>query len=341
MLADIMNEQAKSDDVGLFVINNLLDEALLGRISSRVAISRIGRRPGSISIIPLFILNRELSRFKPDIIHCHDDNAIRLIRPGLRRKAVLTVHRVGAPPTNLTKFKRLYAISHSVEDDVRLRARLMSSVVYNGIRVGDVISKKHLDKPDHQFSVVQVGRLDHRVKGQHTAIEAIKILKERFNIEGLKLDFIGEGPSEGYLRDFVKRNDLEKEVGFLGLRDRKYIYSHLRDYELVIQPSSEEAFGLTVVEAMAAKIPVLVSNVDGPGEITKHGKIAYMFEKDNPKDLAAKIALVFDTYGSEEMAEKIDEAFESVKNEYDILKTAQAYLSEYTKLVSDSRRIGT
>ena len=53
--------------------------------------------------------------------------------------------------------------------------------------------------------------------------------------------------------------NLEKHVRFLGNQSREYVYSHLKDYDLFVQPSRFEGFGLTVAEAMAACVPVLVT----------------------------------------------------------------------------------
>src|SRR5690606_31369506 len=143
-------------------------------------------------------------------------------------------------------------------------------------------------KKNNNFRIIQVSRLDAEKKGQHIAIEALKLLMER-NTSNIVLDFIGAGTSYDALKKQVKDNNLESYAHFLGLRDRDYIYKQLKNYDLLIQPSFYEGFGLTIVEAMAAKIPVLVSNIDGPIEIVQNGKYGFFFECGNALELSSKI----------------------------------------------------
>lgn len=54
-------------------------------------------------------------------------------------------------------------------------------------------------------------------------------------------------------------------------KNQEWIYHNLCNFDLFIQPSRFEGFGLTVAEAIAAKVTVLVSNIQGPMEIIDDG----------------------------------------------------------------------
>ncbi len=333
MLVDIVNEQVKQVEIGLFIINKLIAPNLLNKINPEIKIFCIGRTPKSRNIIPILKLNYLLTKFNPDLIHSHSENAIKILMPDLKKRAVLTVHDVGLPIEDFNKYRRLFAISKAVQQDVARRAKLESVVIYNGIQI-DFIKRREDFNKSNIFKIVQVGRLDHQKKGQHLSIEAIKILHKRYNIAKIYLDFIGEGASEQFLKELVKNFSLEKQINFLGLRDREYIYSHLRDYDLFIQPSLYEGFGLTVVEAMVAKIPVLVSNVDGPMEIIRNGELGYYFACGNADNLADRIHFIYNNYGSKPMIEKVENAFNYAINEFDVAKTANRYLEEYKVILN-------
>uniref|UniRef100_UPI00259552E4 glycosyltransferase n=1 Tax=uncultured Fibrobacter sp. TaxID=261512 RepID=UPI00259552E4 len=108
-------------------------------------------------------------------------------------------------------------------------------------------------------------------------------------------------------------------------------------FDLFIQPSRYEGFGLTVAEAMVAKVPVLSSNIEGPVEImsvVKDGAkqlLGYTFESENPEDLARQIA-AFVQQGRHE--ENIEFGRQHVMRNYSIEKTALQYLDEYRKVIA-------
>ena len=58
------------------------------------------------------------------------------------------------------------------------------------------------------------------------------------------------------------------EVHVCIIKPQPYIVEHMADYDLLVQPSRWEGFGLTVAEAMAAKVLVSVSEGQGPAEVT-------------------------------------------------------------------------
>ena len=98
---------------------------------------------------------------------------------------------------------------------------------------------------------------------------------------------------------------------------------------MFVQPSRWEGFGLTVAEAMAAKVPVLVSEGQGSAEVTCGNKFGWTFENGNSNDLAEKIKYLYDNY--DEAMDKANSALNYVQNTYDVSVTARKYLDNYTK----------
>ncbi|SDC44250.1 glycosyltransferase family 4 protein [Niabella drilacis] len=332
MLVDIVQQQSLQHKVSVAVINDEIDESLVAKLPANVQLYRVNRAAGSKSLRSVFKvirLNRMIFRNQYDIVHCHSHPVAGLLWPGLRKKAVLTLHITDIESKHFGKYRKIYAISSAVAQDLKRRTGFNAIVVCNGIDVGSIMRKKAgmVIGGRSPYRIVQIGRLDVEKKGQDVLIEAIYLLKIK-GIQDVYADFIGEGASFDFLRDLVKKRSLDAQISFLGLRDRTYIYTHLKDYDLLVQPSFVEGFGLTIVESMAAKTPVLVSDIEGPMEVIENGKYGSCFEKGNVSDLAEKLEEIIkgDRNRIAAIAEK---ACDHVKELYSIQRTASGYLKEY------------
>ena len=225
----------------------------------------------------------------------------------------------------------LYAISNTVKDYTAKQGFPNVIVVENGIRVSDFQSRESLDSNNNIFHIVQVGRIFTKQKGQEKVLEALEILIKNRAITCFIYHIIGEGPDEHYLKELVKKKNLDKYVIFEGLKSQDYLHQNLKNFDLFVQPSNYEGFGLTVAEAIAAKVPVLVSDIEGPMEIIANGKYGMHFKKGDVVDLADKLETILKGGYDYSM---IDSAYEYVKEHYDVSVTARKYIEEYKKVIS-------
>ena len=325
LLIDIVNEQAKTQNVSIIIINKYYDNELFKGIDNKVKLYLLNRKPGSKNVFKILNLWRLLIKLRPDVIHCHNHTLVQMI--AFRKKCVLTVHDVNIPDNNFRYYKKVFAISNAVKSDIEGRSNIKPVLVYNGIKVDEVKHKENYDFD--KFRIVQVSRLDHLKKGQHIIIETLKILVNKKGFKNICVDFIGEGKSLDYLKRLVKEYQLKEFVNLLGIRGRDYIYEHLRDYSLLIQPSLYEGFGLTIVEAMAAKVPVLVSNIDGPLEVIENGEYGWFYKSEDSTDCADSIIKIIKNYRSNETINKINNAFIYTVRRFDIKETSANYLKYY------------
>jgi len=326
MLVDILNEQIKiGRSVGLLIINDDYNRELIDKIDSRVSIKYIGRIKSSKKIFPILKFNAFILKYKPDVLHIHDHKAIELLL--LRNvKTVLTVHALELDQSNWNKYDVLCAISKAVQNDISTRSGLSSSLVYNGVDLRKIIKKDA--ESEKSGKIVQISRLDHTIKGQDVLIRALSIIKQRCSNINISVDFIGEGVSLDYLQNLTNELGLSDSIRFLGNKSRDYIYTHLHEYDLLVQPSIYEGFGLAVVEGIAACVPVLVSDNDGPMEIIKDGEFGYYFKNSDTEECAAKIEEIINT---KERCELINKAYIHVSKYFDIEKTARNYLNVYAR----------
>lgn len=330
MLVDIANEQKSAgNDVAILVINDLLDPDIVNRIGNNILLFRLNRRNHSKSLIHLFkliyILN---SGFKADVIHSHDPQLGFLLKVTSFVPVLLTIHGPAFDTSQMRYYKKLIAVSSSVKFDVESRSKNICNIIYNGIRISS-IKKRNLIYDHNDFRIILVGRLDHQVKGQDLLIEAAHYLVVKKGLVNIKFFIVGEGNSRKHLEELILNLNLIENVFLLGNMNREWIYENLQSYDLFIQPSRLEGFGLTVAEAMAAKVPVLASDIEGPAEILEYGKHGIMFEKNSYQDLARQIENAIRLYENGEIVKIIESAYNHCLINFNITRTAQEYCAAY------------
>jgi len=327
MLIDIMRQQVLlGHEVSLVVINNIYEQPLIDTIHPDVKVHFVGRPEGSRNPMWIVKYNMMLRMTRPDVVHFHLDGCIGIT---LFKKHIVNVYTVHSPGLILKNYKRLdkvFSISQAVKDDIQKRYGIDSEVVLNGIDFGKIQAHEGEKTLKNPFRIVQVGRIRVSIKGHDILLRAMGMLaREGYDVSA---DFIGETFDRGLLDDLARELGIEGRVNYLGLRSREYITSHLKDYDLLAQPSRYEGFGLTLVEGMGAKIPVLASNIEGPAEVLQHGKYGRLFETESPEDCAAAIKDIIDNYESySELAHK--DAYDYAVNEFSIRTTAKKYIKAY------------
>lgn len=134
-------------------------------------------------------------------------------------------------------------------------------------------------------------------KGQDTAIEALRLLRE----EGIDAHLLLIGSAkfvdratrfdnEGYvarLRELVVQAGLEDRVSWLG--EREDVPELMRALDVLLLPSWEEPFGRALIEAMAMRVPVLATSVGGPAEIVEDGREGFLLPPRKPQAWAQAI----------------------------------------------------
>jgi len=335
MLVNISHFQAeRGHDVHIVVINDIFDESILRQIDPVVKLHKIGRKRGSRNPWPVIKMNLCLIGIKPDVIHLHSASISRYVFfPGLKSKLCNTLHAMCNPDNtkNISKSGPIFAISGIVKKDINKKLGLKATIVRNGINPYNILQKRTKDIDSVGFKIVQVARLLHETKGQDILIKATKIVISKGHC--VELTLIGEGPSMDYLKQLASDLGISKQVIFLGNKPQEYVFSHLADFDLLVQPSRFEGFGLTVAEAMAARLPVLVSDNDGPMEIIDYGKYGTYFRCEDTEDCADKIVSIMNDYPTSDYLDKVRDY---ALTKFNVKGTANKYLTLYESLIIGS-----
>lgn len=134
-------------------------------------------------------------------------------------------------------------------------------------------------------------------KGQDTAIEALRILRDRGVDAHLLLigsaKFVAASTrfdNKAYVESLkarVAEARLESRVSWLGERDD--VRELISALDVLLLPSREEPFGRAVIEAMALRVPVVATDVGGPREILTDGVGGFLVDPEDPAAWAEAI----------------------------------------------------
>ena len=164
-------------------------------------------------------------------------------------------------------------------------------VIYHGISNE---LRNHMEKSDSLPTFLFVGRLIHD-KGLHVALHALRIVIDQLQDESITLDIVGTGDWNytAHLKDEITKLRLGENIRFLGFLPRQDVVSLYSRYTALIFPSLwEEPFGITIIEAMAAGIPVIASDLGGPAEIITNERTGLLFPAGNARMLANNMCTV-------------------------------------------------
>lgn len=223
-------------------------------------------------------------------------------------------------------------ISPTVEDEFIKLGLDKSKFTYipNGINVAEnkVIKSQHDTK-----SFIFVGRLIEQ-KGLSYLLEAFSdLLKTK---QAVHLNIIGDGPDKYDLKRLCHLLGIEKYVTFHGLLNNEDIPAYLATQDIFILPSLYEGFPISMLEAMAACLPVIVTKSGGP---------EYFVDNDvglvcRPKDTASLRAAMLDMLarGDAELLQMGRRAREKVISRYNIRDVAAQYLQLFKKCLKSHHK---
>jgi phosphatidyl-myo-inositol alpha-mannosyltransferase len=158
------------------------------------------------------------------------------------------------------KFDTVVSVSTPAATFARKKFKVKSLVVPNAVPVAHFQAGKKIRKYDNgKLNIVYLGRLVER-KGCMHLLEAIELLHEQNLLHTVRVLIGGKGPQEAKLKKFIDDRRLGKTVTFLGYVTEEDKPNLLASADIAVMPSTGgEAFGIILVEAMAAGADVVIA----------------------------------------------------------------------------------
>jgi glycosyltransferase involved in cell wall biosynthesis len=213
----------------------------------------------------------------PVVLQLHE-----LPSPGRKRDVAL---RWAARVTDL-----LIGVSEPVTELLRRRAgRTPVTTIRNGVPLPDPVSE-----PSSPFTVGTIGYVSH-TKGTDVFLEAARrtaLLRPRICFEHVgPFGIFGEDEFERDISDLCRSVALRDVVSMIGYARG---VDALRRWKIFVLPSRREGFPITVLEAMAAGLPVIAADVGGVSEQIVHLESGILVPPDDPEAIARWIVRLHD-----------------------------------------------
>ena len=290
-----------------------------------------------------------MRRFRPDVVHTHQIGALLYAGPAARRAGVPVVVHTEHGKHYASRWRtrvlgrwaagyadRFFCVSADIRREVirhRIVAASKAVVAPNGVDVarfaardGRAALRAELGFSPDAFVVGTVGRLA-EVKRQDVLLDAFARLSTQH--PNARLLLVGDGPLRGDLEARSATLGVSGLVTFAGYQDRPdRFYAVMDAFALT---SRSEGMPLSVLEAWAAGLPVVVSRVGGLPELVTEGQTGLLFPAGDVAACAAALGRV----ASAGVAAALGAAGQDVvRHRFDVRVMADAYQQSYRELLT-------
>ena len=288
-------------------------------------------------------MRKMLEAYGADVVHTHLGACVYCstwaMRPG--RRMLHTLHNI--PEKELGSVKKLlmrvlYHSGHAVPVAISRMNRDLTASFYDlpadrvEMVVNPVDTSLYTDKQSKPWSerawdFLHIARFS-EAKNHRGLVDAVAALvaKDKGRFGGVRIALVGAGPLEPEIRERVSCLGLDKNIEFLGLRDD--VPELLHNSRCFILPSIYEGLPMSILEAMAAALPVLATAVGGVPDIVEDGVTGVLVKPGDSNALAEAMGELLE---SPEHMQSLATAGKAVASQYDCSIVAAAYSELYEK----------
>jgi glycosyltransferase involved in cell wall biosynthesis len=303
-------------------------------------------------------LKSDLSAYQVKILHSHTPRttiqgwrAVSTFPYHLRPKHVTTKHlltrvkdrRWGMIYT-LADYLSLYLPDHLIPVSQTMYKQIISlpampwrkvTAIPNGIPIGEYANNPFRSDARRELNIAKesivfgfAGRLD-QVKRIDLLLIAFQ--QATHHIPDARLLILGEGQLKNELQVMANQLGIATSVIWAGFR--KDIPRMLAAMDIYIQPSDNEGLSLSILEAMAARRPIIATQVGAANEVLAHKKTGWLIPPGSSHELCD--AMVYLVNHKETLEIMVEAAYDHVRDHYSTDSMATAYKNVYAKLLQE------
>lgn len=334
-------------EVGIFSLNktefkwmaNEPNVKVLFELKERHVANGISSKITYFSYIPK--LKKVISEFKPDVVHAHYASSYGLLGSLCKFHPFV----LSAWGTDVMKFPQESFMNKKI---IRFNLKCADAVC----ATSETINKCIQDIYPRTVHVIPFGIDFDTFKPngapknkEYFVVGAIKSLEKVYNIDVLvkafaglhsrhsntRLLIVGDGTERENLQQLVKQLNISDSVEFTGRVPSKETPNYFNKLNCLVNISQYESFGVSVVEAMACKVPVVVSDTGGLKEIVNNGDMGICVEPGNVEQTSLAVEKIMLDKKFAENA--IDKAYLSVKERFSWDNNLTEQIKVYNSLV--------
>lgn len=205
-------------------------------------------------------------------------------------------------------------------------------IIHDGISLETFTHNTCREKENKSIAVGLIGRIVEGKGHENFILAAKRIIDNGFDVS---FKIIGEAKGESdeyYLRikKLLENLNLENKIILAGWSSN--IIEQYNNLDILVQPATfPEGFGLTIVEAMALKKPVIATNIGGPLDIIEDNITGFLIDPNNVEALSEKITFLIE---NPDIARKMgEEGRKRVEEHFDIKDTVKRIEEVYEEVL--------
>lgn len=331
LVTDMAIEMNNQHEVTVFVLGG--EDSFLTERLQEANVTVVKKTKNIRSLKNLQWLQRNMNKY--DVVHSHLSwaqyfvSTAKMIMVSKKVKCFTTEHSTSNRRQESKVFKaiekRMYnqfqgvicindAVFNSMEQwQPSLKERF--TIIQNGINVTKFVNAIPIQKTNN-IRIVMTAAFRHE-KDQDTLIKAMKLLPNNY-----ELLLVGNGDRKEILEQLVAELQLKEKISFLGIRSD--VEKVIKSADVFVLSSHWEGLPLSVIEAMAAGIPIVASEVPGLKETVQ--SVGLLFEHENPQQLAETIKTLI---ADKKLYQKCIDQGKKISSQYDFKNTVKEHIEFY------------
>jgi glycosyltransferase involved in cell wall biosynthesis len=291
-------------------------------------------------------LTKTFKQYQPKAIFIYPFSVLHILVALSARLAsipIIAVHAGNPPPQNssqrykwrfLVQASRWLGVSiHCCSQTVHKQFQSFGQLprgsfpIPNGCNVENIAQRANQTRQQRLtselFIIGMVSRLN-AIKDHDTLIRAFAIVQKQFPNTALWI--VGDGDKKVHLENLARELDIEHQVVFLG--GRSDVPELLGQMDIsAFSTTASEGFGIALIEAMAAKLPIVATDVAACREVLAGGEAGLLVSPENPEALANALKELIKSQEQRQIWGK--QGFERALSQY----TSQACAEQWYQLL--------